>query len=54
MEEKKKEPKKKCDGIGVETSICVWRGKGKDCDKPKNKIPYDYGHCPHQVYKEVR
>lgn len=45
----KVEDKKGCDCIGVETWICMFRGKGNLCEKPKNRIPYDYGTCPHQI-----
>jgi len=41
---------KECDSVGVETHICIWRGEGKKCTKPKNHIPYNYGYCPHQVW----
>jgi len=42
-------PKRQCDNIGIEPWICLWRGEETDCLKPKNKIPYDYGFCPHMV-----
>ena len=44
---------KLCDGVGVETWACVWRGKEKECLKPPNRIPYDFGGCFHQVYPKV-
>jgi len=44
---------KVCDGIGVETWICIWRGEGKECTKPKNQSPYDCGGCFHQIYPKV-
>ena len=33
-----------CDGIGVETKVCSFRGKGSTCNKTKSKFPYNICH----------
>ena len=39
-----------CDGKGLETVICVFRGEGNTCNKVNSKLPYNY--CNHWKEEE--
>lgn len=41
-----------CDGVGIETEICIYREENNECRKVRSKFPYSI--CSHWKDIEVQ